>query len=182
MWSKHGCLFLGIHYHYPTNDNNDTNIVFSPQYRGRVEKGGDISIDFVKNPKALTDLENFLWSVKKAQSFKADFVSDLWCILELRGESNGSEFKIMVRGEKGKVKFYLYEIDQKMPIVPVLEEAQNPRECLGLILELEGDPISFRQHEKKLQNSMRSSIIEWAKKLFELNGLSGTVIHFEVVL
>lgn len=170
-------FYRGFFDHFQSKEHDDC-ITFSPQLKHeRGERADNIDVELSKD--TLKELQNFLWSVEKAHSFKADFTSDVWCVLELHGDLGYNGFKIMVRGEKGNIKCYLYEVSEKMPQIPVIRPAENPRECLGFILELDGDPDSFEQGDGNFtKNPMTPAIMKWAKGLFELNGLGDKDIHF----
>ncbi len=175
--AKMDIAYHGFHDHVH-DKAKDNDIVFSPEYKHRKGERADnicVSVD----SKSIKSFQDFLWSVEKAQKFKADFISDMWAVLELHGDLGYLGFKIMVRGEVGKTKLYLYETHKKLPIVPLIKVAENARECLGLILELDGDPDSFEQGDKNFaKNPMTASIMKWAKEYFTLNGLGDKDIHF----
>lgn len=171
--AKIDLAYHGLNHYFPGQGDQDSTINFTPAYGlDKFKDSADnICVDFVKNPNVMEEFNDFFWTVKNAQKFKTDLTENLWCLLEFHTGHGNNGFSVIVRSEGEKVQFFLFEIPDTIPVIPVLEESTNPKHCLGLIHETTGDANTLKQGDCNEKNPLLAGVYEWAQKMFLENGI-----------
>lgn len=153
------------------NLGSDTQINIYPYHKE--EKGKADNVMWNPTQENVYEFINFSDTVREAIAFKQELLKGLYAELQVRVKrfDNEVELQLIVRKEETGVLFYLFEIPNIFPKVPLLSEAKTYRECLGLvaILPAEIDTSKIKNDYADMANPFFKPIIEWVKLLGEEN-------------
>lgn len=159
------------HYGDSANLGSDTHVSINPYHEEAEGKADNV----MWNPteENVSEFINFSETVREAIAFKQKLLKDLYAELQVRikGVDYEGELRMIVRKEETAVQFYLFEIPNIFPKVPLHNQAKTYRECLGLIATLpaETDISKIKNDYADMVNPFFKPVIEWVKLLGEEN-------------
>ena len=172
--------YYGLNHFLPGEHGNDESLQFRPQYPEHKTKdtADNITVDLTKDG-VLESLDTFLSNMKKAMAFKEGLKKGILFYLQFRLEKE-YDVGVIVRKdiEDSRIVFLLLKLDARLNKVPLLVQAENYRNCLGIIhtLGLDADIESIQAgRENKSDNPVLERIFWWMNILLKANGRPRTI-------
>jgi hypothetical protein len=159
------------HYFSSKNLGSDTEVSIQSCDKAEGEKYNNVMWD--PTEENVLKFTNFAETAREAITFKQKLLNGLYAQLQVRIKGY-NEIQIMVRKEDSKFLFILFEIPNACPRIPLLNEAKEYHECLGVIATLptDTDTSKIKNDWADMKNPFFAPIINWVKLLGEENQLT----------
>ncbi|ETB63733.1 TPA: hypothetical protein DIC38_02945 [Candidatus Nomurabacteria bacterium] len=171
------------HYCNSRNLGSDTQININPSHKEENGRANNVMWD--PTDENVSEFINFSETVREAIAFKQKLLNGLYAELQVRikGIDYYGEVQLIVRKDETDMLFYLFEIPNVFPKVPLLNEAKTYLECLGLVATLpaEIDTSKIKNDYADMANPFFKPIIEWVKLLGEENQMELQIKNIWVI-
>lgn len=162
--------YSGLEYYFGSrNLGSDTHINILNSYK---DEGKADNVMYEPSKENLSEFISFFHDVQKAVNFKKEILNGLYAQLQINIK-NFSTIELMVRKTEKEFVFILFEIGIDLPNIPLISEAKDYKECLGVIAKIpvDTDVSKIKNDYADMNNPFFKPVIEWAKLLGQENNV-----------